>query len=314
MLRFEKVNLRKLLAISRILASSKLLSCLYIKKKFNSELSEFDYVLDFLLKGHFIRLENKFIILEPEYQVLIDNFKDNKYWKKDFQKFVLSKILNKDSFIYPDLKKFIEKFETMDGGYQFVPKGEQKRAFSNIRNFLLDFEFIYLDKKRKAFILAEEYVSYFYDLNELSIQSLDQLQESNRKRSILGSKAEKVILDYEKKRLRRFPQLADKIRYFGDCPLIGYDILSFENDASKESPRYIEVKAVSKIDFKFYWSRNEINKAKSLKCAYYLYLLPVKDDNNFIIDGLQIIQDPFNQIFQTRNKWKNEVELISVSL
>ena len=72
--------------------------------------------------------------------------------------------------------------------------------------------------------------------------------------------------------------------------------------------------AVSKIDFKFFWSRNEINKAKSLKHTYYLYLLPVKDEDNFIIDELQILQDPYNHIFQTKNKWKNEVELISVSL
>ena len=51
----------------------------------------------------------------------------------------------------------------------------------------------------------------------------------------------------------------------------GYDILSYNENQEKI---YIEVKAVSSTNFKFYLSSNEFNKANLMNKNYFLYLLP----------------------------------------
>ncbi len=79
----------------------------------------------------------------------------------------------------------------------------------------------------------------------------------------------------------------------------GYDIKSFtEESVENHVPRYIEVKAVPPSSMKFYWSANERKMAKLLKEFYFLYLLPVLSRGTFDLDGLQIIQDPFLQVYQ----------------
>ena len=78
-------------------------------------------------------------------------------------------------------------------------------------------------------------------------------------------------------------------------------------------PKYIEVKAVSESDLRFYWSKNEINKAKQFGRNYYLYLLPVKNKPESLLDisALRQIRDPYHAVFQNKDEWWQEVEVIS---
>ena len=81
----------------------------------------------------------------------------------------------------------------------------------------------------------------------------------------MGLSAELQVIKYEKKRLRSQPDLAKKIKHVAPEDVsAGYDILSWEikHDKGTAIPRYIEVKAVSAVDSKFYWSQNEVEKAK----------------------------------------------------
>jgi hypothetical protein len=96
----------------------------------------------------------------------------------------------------------------------------------------------------------------------------------------------------------------------------GYDIKSFEISSQETNyiPRYIEVKAVSIIDYQFYWSRNEFEKSEILRQNYYLYLLPVKDKNNFDIENLKIINDPYKNILNNKDRWIKTVESLGFSL
>ena len=77
-------------------------------------------------------------------------------------------------------------------------------------------------------------------------------------------------------------------------------------------PRYIEVKAISLIDRKFFWSRNEIEIARRLKNDYFLYLVPV--EKNGALDGnlIQEIKNPYTNVFLNKN-WLSEIELLSFS-
>ena len=74
---------------------------------------------------------------------------------------------------------------------------------------------------------------------------------------------------------------------------------------------YIEVKAISNVKKRFYWSKNEIKKAKATKNRYYLYLIPVIDSNTFDIKNLEIIQNPADKLLSDSSNWDKEVETYS---
>ena len=62
--------------------------------------------------------------------------------------------------------------------------------------------------------------------------------------------------------------------------MAGYDIKSFDLQAAQNGDKisiFIEVKAVSQLNYKFYWTRNEIEKASLYSKNYYLYLFPIND-------------------------------------
>jgi hypothetical protein len=93
----------------------------------------------------------------------------------------------------------------------------------------------------------------------------------------------------------------------------GYDILSFTKMANRGgfSDRLIEVKAVSPIDFRFYWSRNEIETARIHGQNYFLYLVPVSK-NGFDMQKLKIIQNPFKKVYLDCESWLRQEELVSL--
>ena len=94
----------------------------------------------------------------------------------------------------------------------------------------------------------------------------------------------------------------------------GYDIKSYDfllND-KKQINKFIEVKAVSDVELKFYWSKNEINTAKLFRNKYYLYLLPVIKSGKFDFSKLKMIQNPYNKVFKNKG-WNKIVEEYLIS-
>ena len=127
------------------------------------------------------------------------------------------------------------------------------------------------------------------------------------------AKAELEVLRFESARLRNHPSLAKRIKHVAAEDVgAGYDILSFTESATVAnfSDRLIEVKAVSAADFKFYWSRNEIEMARIHGSNYFLYLVTVSKFG-FDIQKLKVVQNPFDAIFQNESGWQREHELIS---
>ena len=95
----------------------------------------------------------------------------------------------------------------------------------------------------------------------------------------------------------------------------GYDILSFTESTNNASfsDRLIEVKAVSSVDFKFYWSSNEIAAARFHGSKYFLYLVPVSK-NGFDVQKLKMIQNPFKRVYSGKKPWLRQEELVSFAL
>lgn len=98
-------------------------------------------------------------------------------------------------------------------------------------------------------------------------QRLLRLMEQN------GVLAEKLVLDYERRRLKAANRidLAEKVTWTSrENVAAGYDISSFEVDGS---PRYIEVKAVSTRRLRFIITKNEWSVAKDLGDSYWIYVV-----------------------------------------
>ena len=87
----------------------------------------------------------------------------------------------------------------------------------------------------------------------------------------------------------------------------GYDIQSFKLVNDKIVKVFIEVKAVSHLDFKFYLSALEYATAMQHKEEYYIYLLPVdhSKSSGFDIKKLIIINNIHNNIFKN-NLWHSQ--------
>jgi hypothetical protein len=146
---------------------------------------------------------------------------------------------------------------------------------------------------------------------KLSARSLAAILRNQER---LGTEAEKAVIEYEKKVLTSFPELASKIVHLAlDDVGAGYDVYSVRPcEEGGYEDRFIEVKAVSS-DIDFYWSINEVNTAKSLGMEYHLYLLPVLGNGQFDFDNLVVISDPYKDLFEQENVRKMESVSFHVS-
>ena len=98
----------------------------------------------------------------------------------------------------------------------------------------------------------------------------------------------------------------EKIELISDVYVnAGYDIISFNDLDSFIIDRFIEVKSYRE-EISFYWSKNEVEKAKELATKYYIYLVDrsLMNKKDYVP---KIIQDPYKKIFENEF-WKKETE------
>lgn len=167
---------------------------------------------------------------------------------------------------------------------------------------------VVLDEADGKLIVTPKYVSRVRALlTKGKIASEDELDKALQAERKLGIQAEETILQFE---IRRLASLGNKI----EAKLVrrisqlntqaGYDIDSFNAKSdSLQYDRFIEVKAVSPFDYKFNWTKNEIEKAKLYGEKYYLYLLPVIGENKFDLPRLKIIKNPYIRVYKNKKEW-----------
>jgi len=112
------------------------------------------------------------------------------------------------------------------------------------------------------------------DSKAISEQQLEQLLMENRK---LGVQAENAVVEFERQRLLKMgktiqSELVKRISIINTAA--GYDIESFDGTTGEVFPnRFIEVKATTGEDIRFYWTINEREVAKKKKNQYWIYVL-----------------------------------------
>lgn len=301
---FPNLNLQKIIVFLETIKIVQNPSTSFVTKKFQNTFNGFNDILTFSVMTGIVGIRgNK---LNLKYKLPTD--------KNDFKDFLLKAMFKNAFYRESELEKFINCFVVKNKQYWFSGDKKTRLKTSGIRNFLIDIGFLNYSEKNDNYFVSEKGLVYLSLV--LNQKNLTPYELSKKLKSIeeLGILAEQVILKYEKLRLKKFPQLSSQIKHISqDKVNAGYDIQSytFKSNITESTPRYIEVKAVSELDNKFYWSRNELAVAENLGDEYYLYLLPVKANKNFDIKNLLIIQNPHKKVFRNKDEWKSEVELIS---
>jgi|ETNmetMinimDraft_13_1059891.scaffolds.fasta_scaffold38045_2 hypothetical protein len=311
MFQFKNISLKRILVFSEIINSSSLLKTEFIKTRYLKSATDYDEIFSFLKELGLVKTRKTQIVLNPKYKVFLKMLK-NLQWKQQMvQEFFINNLILKTNSFSGYLNEFFSHFHCKDGRYKLKPSTSQRLRYSGLRNFLMELEFLYLDSKNKEYIISDIYPIAYTELRDTKKLSVDEFKQVMQRKAQIGYDAEIQIIEYEKERLSNFPFLVEKIDHTSIKDVMaGYDILSWEADQQegKAVPRHIEVKGVSMTDSRFYWSRNEIEKAKELTGRYYLYLLPVIGNKVFDMDGLKIIPNPIVGVFDNSKSWDRQVE------
>lgn len=119
------------------------------------------------------------------------------------------------------------------------------------------------------------------DSKAISEQQLEKMLMENNK---LGAKAEQAVVEFEKRRLVKMgktvqAELVKRISTVNTAA--GYDVESFDGNTDDIFPnRFIEVKATTGDEIRFYWTNNEINVAHKKQKKYWIYMMKKFRENN----------------------------------
>lgn len=208
------------------------------------------------------------------------------------------------------LAGYLLQFESSDGIIKSKPSPQNSLKYSSMRNLLMEVGMVSHRSADNTYVLNPLFAGLFLWARNISgTKSKATLMARAKSKDAIGSAAEVVIFDYEKKRVGS--ELADRVEHTsaknpGSC----FDIKSFSTDASPPTSRFIEVKAVPADSHQFYWSARELEAAELLRKNYYLYLLPALGGRKFDLTKLQIIQDPYLTVYQNPKSWLKEENVI----
>jgi hypothetical protein len=300
---FHRVSFREIKILWNVLRGLSLTRTDFVRAKFLQDALHYSDVADFL--------KQLGLLHEAKGQIAR---KENLGETNEEMKFALAQfLLTRNTSYRTNINNFLGNFESVDGNFEIVMDSERRQQFGGLRNLLLELEFLEHDFNKPRYWISSQHLATFIAAKNVSSISPLELQAVLRAREELGHKAELVVLKFERARLRSYSDLVKRIKHIASENVgAGYDVLSFTKLANRGgfSDRLIEVKAVSSIDFKFYWSRNEIETARIHGQNYFLYLVPVSKDG-FDMRKIKIIQNPFEQVYLATKSWLRLEELIS---
>lgn len=307
---FDKIKLSQLHTLCNTLADTQVRQVSNIKRKYLENAVSFDETLSLLEDLKIVKNNSNELFPSKSFSLTHDSV-------EDFKKKFLPVLFSANGDVSNELRNFLVNFQSDNNKTFFKATELEKIKFSGTRNLLLELEFINAGADNATYFVNPDYSDLFlkqFSKRKLSPETLKRKQAENE---AIGLTAEEAVIDFEVKRLTAISLDPSEIEHTAkENVLAGYDIKSFENyldSNSKRIVRYIEVKAVSIQDFKFFWSRTEMEIAKIFGERYFLYLLPVITNNTFDFEKLIIVNNPFKNIYSNGLVWKKEEESISFS-
>jgi hypothetical protein len=297
------VRLANCLSLFEILVTHGTDDIAFLRQRYLERGLHFDASVEFLATlGLFSVSDNAIHLSEDLRSELLLSFSEHRA-EREIISLILHRLLRSGNRFAEIVGDFLGRFQLRENDYRFKPQFEENLALAGVRNFLIELEVIEYDTANSEFVLIDPSVSVSLMIHPRRRVGRKEHEQILEKRQEIGRLAELEVLRYEQNRLRDFPDFALLIEHTAESDVAaGFDIKSFEADLDEEGnpiSRFIEVKAVSPIDFQFHWSRNEIDFAWNCGPRYYLYLLPVLSFRTFDTDGLRIIADPAHCLFDS---------------
>jgi hypothetical protein len=300
----ENLTWEQILSLLKLMSLSTSSDLGTIKRWYKDKSKNFEETLSLLRQLDMITVKNGEIITS---KVLREVITDD---EETLRVFFTKKFFDDKKLILKPFQQFFEEFIPYENSYLFNPTIQERLKFSGIRNLLINIDVLEYKHTLRGYISKGELNDYLKAKNK--IFSYEQFVKETTKQKELGDLAEIFVYRLEIEKFNGEPVTQKKIRYISSKNVkAGYDIESFsKQEDGTIIPIYIEVKAVSIDDCKFYWSRNEIQKAKILKDKYFLYLVSVKANYSFEIDSINKIKNPYRNIINN-TAWESEYEIIS---
>ena len=297
----------QLKTLLRVIDGSKKRNEAHIHRKYHEFETSFPLVLRFLTSIGALKTESGLLHIKDV------KFKATNTLKTDtiLKDYLCYRILNtSDPWIKRELF-FLKKFYFKDGVFKYIPSTKQRLLESGIRNLLIELEFITFMKSEKSYSILKKRENLFLKYIASKAVSLEKFQRDQKNKEKIGTSGELTIIAFEKDRLSLDLIYKEyEVKHVSQSNVsAGYDILSWDLEEKKQVvPRYIEVKVVSNQHVHFYFTSNELEKALLYGKRYYLYLLPLKNKDEFELSELKIIQDPYTHVFENPGKWDKQVD------
>lgn len=260
-----------------------------------------DIKLNYLRDHNFIQ-ENLNFLIEIE---IFKSEKGKIFLETDgseFKSLLIKKIFQKNAYFLL-LKEYLNNFELDNNNqYSFEPTLDYNLTTSDLRNFLISCDLV--KNKDKKYFLLDENILLKFKRKKISPADLKKIMYEKEK---IGLAAEEFIFKKEIEKVKEINKKLNVEHIALTDVAAGYDILSYDD---KEEKIFIEVKAISSSNFKFYLTSNELNISNILKNKYFLYLLPkdLSNPNQFDYDNLLKINDIDKNIFRNKKEWQIENE------
>lgn len=172
---------------------------------------------------------------------------------------------------------------------------------SGPRNFLMELGVVHCNMVEGYYYINSSHV-WLYALSRSTVRIVhpSSVRSCVSDQCDIGDLAEQAVVEWERQHLGK--DLAHWIEHVAATnAAAGYDVLSLSVSDGRRQRKFIEVKAVSKKDWRFYWTKNEVATARALGSHYFLYLVPIGENGRPDLNGTKQIANPCSVLFGDEN-------------
>ena len=246
---------------------------------FGGQIGEYDSVLNHCKLCGLIQIKNKQVSISALGEKFLKANRENYFEITEAQKqLIVERIVFKGAWNH-HARALFEFFSINQGTATYELSTDDISLPLNINSTIHFFKYLGLLHQQEFLIQVERrYSELVYQLTAdskaITEQQLEKILMENRK---LGAQAENAVVEFEKQRLIKLGKKAQASLVKRISTLnaaAGYDIESFDGTTDDIFPnRFIEVKATTGSEIRFYWSSNEKGVAKKKKASYWIYMM-----------------------------------------
>jgi Domain of unknown function (DUF3883) len=304
---FERVSLRNIQAMLDLMMDGDFGDAEYLKRRFAERAVEFDATQSFLIHCGIVRES-------ASGPVLATDCVRGEMTATELRTILIGRLTNHTGPVRQSLMEYLRRFRIINGKAIHWPTVEQRSEETWVRNLLIELNSITCAGLNGHYELTPAFHPIFLSaIRSLPRRAPADVKKRRQEKDDLGNAAEVEVVRFE---LDRLGQLyADRVIHVATTDAAaGYDIESITVTGDDCSPRFIEVKAVSLHDYRFFWTANEVAVARSLGSWYYLYLLPVEKSGRFSPEKMEIVCDPALNILERPSTWSIESNVLECKL